>query len=280
MNFRFKALMQTIFGLFPNSESLNYLAQKYITKNLPLSGEAFNAKYEQALIHHKVFVKYCNEASATIYEIGCGWHLATALSLSSFGCYKKIIALDNVNHVRDNLVKINENYLTENKTPANLSAIEILAPCDAGKTGLPDESVDFIYSQEVFEHIKPDLLPEIMSESYRVLKPGGAVSLAIHYNDHYCSVDKKISPYNFLRYTEKQWRKYNTKLHYVNRLRHIDFINIFKTAGFEISEEKISRPDNWEEMVNNFPFAKEFTDKYTLEELSILSAFIVLRKNP
>ncbi|MCL2819438.1 MAG: class I SAM-dependent methyltransferase [Oscillospiraceae bacterium] len=294
MNFRFKALIQTLFGLFPNSESLNYFAQKHITKNLPLSKEAFDAKYNQAISHHEVFLKYGETKNAVIYEIGCGWHLATALSLCSFGCYEKIIALDIVNHVRKELVDININHLeTRQGDGSSVTSaqgdgssvlkewdeiIDISAPCDARKTGLPDESIDFIYSQEVFEHISPALLPDIMAESYRILKPGGIVSLAIHYNDHYCSIDKNISPYNFLRYSEKQWKKYNPQLHYVNRLRHSDFIRIFKSAGFKILEEHPSRPGNWEEQIKNFPFAKEFTDKYTQDELSILSANIVLQK--
>jgi ubiquinone/menaquinone biosynthesis C-methylase UbiE len=38
---------------------------------------------------------------------------------------------------------------------------------------IPDESVSFIYSNQVIEHIHPGDIPERLSELYRVLKPGG-----------------------------------------------------------------------------------------------------------
>ena len=38
---------------------------------------------------------------------------------------------------------------------------------------VPDESVSFIYSNQVLEHIHPDDVEERMRELYRVLKPGG-----------------------------------------------------------------------------------------------------------
>jgi ubiquinone/menaquinone biosynthesis C-methylase UbiE len=38
---------------------------------------------------------------------------------------------------------------------------------------LPDESVSFIYSNQVIEHIHPDDVDERMRELYRVMKPGG-----------------------------------------------------------------------------------------------------------
>jgi len=66
-------------------------------------------------------------------------------------------------------------------------------------------------------------------------------------------------------------------LHYINRLRHIDFTRIFKQANFDIVDEIVHRPNDWEKIVNDFPFADEFTSKYTLDELSIISANIVLK---
>jgi len=156
--------------------------------------------------------------------------------------------------------------------------ITLMAPCDSASTGMADGSVDLIYSQEVFEHIAPELLPGIMKECRRVLKDDGIISFYINYADHYFGTDKNVTRYSFLRYSEKAWKKYNPDLHYVNRLRHVDFVRLFKEAGFEIIREETFRPEGWEKMIDGFPFDKAFAKKYTREELSVTSGRFVLRK--
>lgn len=296
MNFRYKCAIQTIFGLLPNSEKLNYFAQKKITKNLPLSRGAYEIKLAQALAHHDVFLSYGNiePINSVVYEIGCGWHLAMALIFSSLG-YSEINALDVKNHVRAELINTNLKYLKEDQyisdyidfidNPDDIYSklksifrINLLAPCDSTMTGLKENSIDFVYSQEVFEHIPPDLIPAIMMECNRIIKENGIISLRINYADHYYGIDETITPYNFLKYSAKKWKKYNPGLHYVNRMRHIDYMKILKHLNFEIIIEKTFRPDNWQEMLKDFIFNDEFSTKYTLEELSITSAHIVLKK--
>ena len=216
-----------------------------------------------------------------------------ALAFSSFG-YRSIKALDVSNHVRAELVNAILQYQREDGIispdcrdidPDRLKEelwerfrIDLMAPCDSAHTGMEERSVDLIYSQEVFEHIAPELLPGIMQECYRLLKDDGVISFYINYADHYFGTDKHVSRYNFLRYSEKAWKKYNPALHYVNRLRHVDFIRLFQESGFEIVEEETFRPEGWEQMIDGFPFDKSFMEKYTREELSITSARIVLRK--
>jgi len=287
--------LQTIFGIFPNSESINYFAQKHITKSLPINKDVFLQKQREALTQHEIFGMYGQRDGAVVYEIGCGWHLATALVLGSYKCYSKIIALDIIDHVRVELVNANLHHLRDDGSlPPDFADftnkkdlrerllsqlnIDLVAPRDAVNTEMPDNSVDFIYSLLVFEHISPEVIPLIMKESFRILKPQGFISLTIHYSDHYYTVDKSITEYNFLKYSEKEWKKYNPKLHYVNRLRHSDFMSVFRELGFEVIEEITDRHENWEEIFKDFPFSDEFTKKYTPDDLSITSAYIVLKK--
>jgi len=293
MNFRIKCLVQTIFGLMPNSEQINYLAQKYISKKIPPSYRTWRNKYSQALEHHNVFSAYKPSADSVVYEIGCGWHLAMAMAFSTFG-YRSIKALDVTPHVRAELINVILQYLkADNMVPNHVKEldsknikqdlwnnfrIDLLVPADSTNTGITEKSIDFIYSQEVFGHIPPHLLPAIMQECHRILKDDGIISFSINYRDLYSGVDKTITPYNFLRYSEKEWKKYNPDLHYVNRLRHTDFIQLFRQSGFDVVQEKIIQPDNWKEMLQSVPISKEFSSKYTPEELSIVSANIVLRK--
>jgi SAM-dependent methyltransferase len=294
MNFRYKCLLQSLFSLFPNSESLNYWAQKHLSKTLPPSREFLERKRQSALVHHKVFEdNNVRPEDSVVYEIGCGWVLVIPLFLSTFH-YKHIYALDLHMHVRAELVNAVLQYLRERerellsgkacneeikKFLSDNYSIALLAPCDATMTSFEDNSIDCIYSQEVFEHIPENVLNGIMRECYRILVKKGVISLYINYADHYCPIDKSITPYNFLKYSEKQWRKYNPPLHYVNRLRHSDFVRILGQNGFRVVEENVFRPDGWEDMIRSFPFAPDFSSRYTKDDLSITSAHIVLQKN-
>lgn len=294
MNFRIKCLAQTAFGLFPGSEEINYFAQCHISKTLPPTRKRYEKKKEQALLHHEAFQKYGPRENAVVYEIGCGWHLAMALAFHTYG-YADIKALDVNTHVRAELVNTILGYMKEEhriphdaplveakgdskKVLADAYGIELLVPGDSRNTGFQTESIDFIYSQEVFEHIPQELIPEIMTECHRVLKQDGIISLCISYSDHYYDVDKSITPYHFYRYSDASWKKYNPALHYVNRMRHIDFIRIFQQTGFEVVEEVVDRPENWQEQLKRFPICDQFTSKYSDEELSITFARIVLKK--
>lgn len=291
-----KCALKTIIGAVPCSDKLDYLAQKYLSRSMPPRPKALKKKYGQALRHHEIYQKYgaVDCGKAVIYEIGCGWHLAMAFGFSTLG-YHKIIALDVAEHLKPEVINTTIRYISENKlsdiAPCQVDQknlrdvlrdqyrIELLVPCDSSKTGMEDKTVDFIYSHNVFEHIPPALIPKIMDECHRVLRDDGVISLAIDYSDHYISFDKTITPYHFLRYSDNEWKKYNPPLHYVNRLRHSDFVRMFRQAGFEIVEETVNRPKDWTDLIEKFPIDSSFRENYTVEELSITSARFVLKKN-
>lgn len=54
------------------------------------------------------------------------------------------------------------------------------------KLDLYDASVDLIQSEDVFEHIEYDLIPNVLQEMYRVIKPGGYLRLSVP--DYRCDV--------------------------------------------------------------------------------------------
>src|SRR5207245_10558273 len=64
------------------------------------------------------------------------------------------------------------------------------------------------------------------------------MSCRIDYTDHYSHFDKSISPYNFLQYSDKAWALFNPPLHYQNRLRHRDYLDLLRAAGFAVVEEQ------------------------------------------
>jgi hypothetical protein len=64
------------------------------------------------------------------------------------------------------------------------------------------------------------------------------MSHLIDMSDHYAQFDQSISTYNYMKYSERQWRLFNNKLQYQNRLRITDYRDIHHVTGFEILDEQ------------------------------------------
>jgi hypothetical protein len=98
-----------------------------------------------------------------------------------------------------------------------------------------DEPVDCSCSNEVLEHVPADQLPQLLAALRAVTK--GVTTHSIDYSDHYARTDRNVSRLNFLRYSDDEWRPFNSGRQYVNRLRHSDYLRLFTAAGFRIVEE-------------------------------------------
>jgi hypothetical protein len=95
--------------------------------------------------------------------------------------------------------------------------------------------VDCSCSNEVLEHVPPEQLVALLA-GLRATTTGLTVH-SIDYSDHYARSDQDVSRFNFLKYDERQWRPFNNGMQYVNRLRHSDYLRLFRQAGFTIVEE-------------------------------------------
>lgn len=114
-------------------------------------------------------------------------------------------------------------------------SITYLAPGDAAKTTLDDNSIDFHTSHDVFEHIPRSTLKEILREGNRIIRDGGLFIHRIDYSDHFSHSDTDISNVNFLQYSDDEWEKYaGNRYMYMNRLRHDDFLTLFENVGHQI----------------------------------------------
>lgn len=65
----------------------------------------------------------------------------------------------------------------------------------------------------------------------------GITTHSIDYSDHFARSDASLSRLNFLRYSDAEWRRFSSRKQYVNRLRHSDYLRMFREAGFKIVEE-------------------------------------------
>ncbi len=177
------------------------------------------------------------------------------------------------------LAEIQEAYrrLRQAGTPEELllrSRIQYFAPADAARSGLPDASVDLVYSNSVLEHVPREGIAALMRETARILRPGGLAVHSVACNDHYAHFDRRISFVNYLRYSESQWRWWNNRLNYQNRLRAVDFLELAEAAGLRVIFKQTAVRPGTREALARMKIAPEFRH-YEPESLAATSIDLI-----
>lgn len=283
-----KAIVQKTISFLPFSNRINYFFQKYVTKGIILTEDLFLQKLEHGRDHITHFKKYSSTpVSSVALELGTGWYPIVPIGLFLCG-FNRIITIDQSSLLREeNVRKVIEFFLkyhqqrrlvellpyyledrvihlrkTMEKEGNGLAEllrelnIEIIVG-DAGQSGLPAGSVDFFLSNNTFEHIPPPVIVHILKEFRRVAQPTAIMSHFIDLTDHFAHFDKSISAFNFLRFSESQWKWINNGVQYLNRLRIDEFLKIHSETGFEIIEREdlYADPKN----LDKLPVHKDFS---------------------
>jgi SAM-dependent methyltransferase len=157
------------------------------------------------------------------------------------------------------------------------AAIEYCAPGDACQSGLPNESVDVVFSNSVLEHVPADVIARLMVESRRVLRPGGIMIHSANCGDHYAYSDNRITAVHYLQFSDDEWKRWNNSLQYQNRLRPQDFIDMAAQAGFELLLVKSAAQPSLLAALEGMRIAPEF-QTYAPEQLAATSVDFVARK--
>ena len=301
---RLKGLSQKFLSLVPGGGAVNDRLQ------IKLGGlKNFAGNIADKVQDWELMVEYLHKAGRGVegqwlVEIGTGWYptlpichvLAGAAHVSTVDIvrhaneeltFRMLGALEAhveqiaqrcgrpVGVVRDAYAKLRRTNTLEELLAA--AGIEYRAPEDAARLGLAARSVDIVYSNSVFEHVRPEYMAPILREAYRVLKDDGLMVHAIACNDHYAYFDPSVSFVHFLRYTDKQWRLWNNPLNYQNRLRANDYTRLAGEAGFRIVHEvRAVRPGSREDL-QGMTVAPEF-QHYGFEDLVATSVDFVAAK--
>ena len=131
----------------------------------------------------------------------------------------------------DKLISTNANL----DTLLDLMNIEYLAPADATSLQIKNNSIDFYFSIDVFEHIPPHIIRNVLSEAKRILSKDGLIVHRIDLSDHFSHFDRSITSINFLQFTEKQWNQWaGNRFMYHNRLRACEYYELFEQQGVKI----------------------------------------------
>jgi SAM-dependent methyltransferase len=241
INWKLKSAVFGIIDLF-SLQALLYFLQKNVTRRALVNISEVNKDW---VIHLENME---NLEAPCILEFGAGKNLAQNIYLSQYFSSQIVVDLfpmldiDLFNKAALEISKIT--LRIPYKVSSSSSDIEgnykirYVAPLDIGRSPFPDDCFDGSISTNTLEHIPESEVVGIFRELKRIIRPNGLISAIIDYSDHYSHTDKNIGPLNFLRYSTLEFSKYNHKNHFQNRLRHYDYLKIFKELGYQVVEHK------------------------------------------
>jgi SAM-dependent methyltransferase len=253
-------------------------------RGLPLeSRRAWGSKY----------LKHVREALVLVQGTGTGWDVISWAKLRP----RRIIATD-MFPFEDSWEDISRYcYDTYNvRVDFRLSAIEDVSFLENG-------SVDFIASDAVYEHCRD--LPEVMRESFRILKPGGCIYASygpLYFcagGDHFsgrgglenCFNHLGLDPEAYERYIEtyrEEIEDYQGGARYIelklfSYLTTRQYIDIYRAAGFVVKESILEISPEALRFKEVFPDKFDFIvdknkDQCCEDDLLIKVNLIVLQK--
>ena len=225
-------------------------------------GDMGRSEYASEVFHHhydRVWLPKRTEGVVGL-ELGPGDSLASALIGRSHG-FRRIWLVDVGQFAGTDLESYQKlgRYLQDAglNVPDISSATsvpELLSICSADYLTngiqslrcIPDESVDYIWSQAVLEHIRRGEFPNLLSELRRVMRRGGVCSHRIDLRDHIGGA------LNNLRFSHRVWESpfMAESGFYTNRIQFTEMLELFKRSRFE---PEVVQVDRWSDL----PTARE-----------------------
>lgn len=271
-----KAIVQKGISFLPYSHNINFLFQKYITKGVYLSDEYFEDRLIHCAQHYKNFRKYNSTKDFSHLEIGTGWYPVVPAGMFLYGAGSiTTVDLTRLSNPEFTLATLRKFYeynkkgklekflpgISEERLKIVLSEAEnpskdffdllekhniVYMVMDARKLYLADASIDLITSNNTFEHIYPNILEGILEKLKLLCKKGGVMSHAIDLSDHFAHMDKSITIYNFLKFSDSTWRWIDNSVQPMNRMRIYDYRGLYKKLSIPITDE-INREINMQD---------------------------------
>ena len=172
-----------------------------------------------------------------------------------------------------------EGFLVDFNIKADFSFQELIEFCRTSylTNGLKDlkkiksNSVNYIFSHSVLEHIRLFELEEMIYEMYRILKPGGILSHNINYKDH---LDESL---NNLRFSTHLWESnlFANSGFYTNRVPAVKMHSLFRKVGLNMLSENFG---SWDKLpISRSKINRDFND-FSDKELSISTSSLIGQK--
>jgi hypothetical protein len=241
----------------------------------------------------------------TVLEVGTGWFHHDAFLLYLLGDYKiylfdvqdkgKIYYIHN--YLRKLLSSVELIAFELNITPERIqnrlrpllemtSREEIYEKCNFKKCittktdepFLPENSVDFMISCCVLNHIPIKILiPELIALR-KMLKADGAMYHLIGHDDHWTFHDRSANQFNYYRYSDAHYKCLYESLEFNSRIVKQECLQIFKQCGLHVEDYYAHITEESRKQIQKLPRINSRFSKYPLEELAIIYSYVLLRK--
>jgi hypothetical protein len=303
-----KSALHRAISFLPRSDRWNEFLQTYVSKSLDLTPERFDLRLDYCRQHLENFfsLRPVNGAGFSVLELGTGWYPIVPIGLYLCGA-KEIWTFDIAPLLRRSRVEATlqrfcdyhqqgvlakrlpwlcpermaqvRQALADAKTQqpeSVLASMNIHAHVrDASSTGLDSNSIDLLVSTSVLEYVPRQVLDMMFSEFKRLSTPQAVMSHFINLLDEYCHFDKRITPHNFLKYSERTWKFLSSPLIWKNRLRISDYRDLLADAGYEITKELNTSGSASD--LKRVPLAPAFR-AYSQTDLLVLRSWLVARR--
>ncbi len=303
MKWYLKAFIQKSLSIIPYGDNINLLLQKQYGELSSIELEDRIKEIIRTFID-PIISTHGKLSNLQITEIGTGWVPVLPITLSFLGsCCKTFDVVKHINHEvfnktlaevynhLDDLAeipgfqhensrkKIEQALKCQNLNEAlQTIGIHYIAPINTACLPIDSNSQDAVVSRLVLNYIPIDILPEVIKETFRILKHG---SIAIHrfgLYDEYASIDSDVTIINFLKYPGWFWNRFvNNRIKYTNQARYPYYLDLFKKAGFEIVSYRKTVDERSLQALSTMKVAKEFRH-YSKEELATTGLTVILRK--
>ena len=235
---------------------------------------------------HSEAAGFARRSGYTVLELGPGDSALTALFARSAGAARSILVDKTRLASRQlRLFAAAEAMLARKGLPVYRasgasSPEDVLAQlsCDywvdglASLQSLPSESVDFVFSNAVIEHIRNRDFLATARELYRIMAPDGVASHWIDYRDHL------QDGLNKLRFSESMWESdfMANSGFYTNRIPARAIRELFESAGFEV---EVRDSHNWPAHLPTpqTAMSKPYADMAPCD-LRVMTNWLLLRK--
>ena len=155
-------------------------------------------------------------------------------------------------------------------------------PCitaDVTEPFLPTESIDFMVSNCVLNHIPPGVLEEELTALRQMLKPEGRMYHLLGHDDHWTFHDPAANRFNYYRYSDRYYRLFfETKLEYQNRMVKQEWLELFDQLDLEVEDYFPLIDDTSRREIAELPRIDERFARHPLDELAIIHSYVLLRR--
>lgn len=298
-----KASAQRAISLLPYRHWWNEQFQLYFTKSMALSSSSFEQRVVACERHLQHYAK-CTQGSPSglrILEIGTGWHPIIPLGLYLAGAREiwtydvaPLLRLEQIQTTVDWYLRYAETgtlfkllpslradrleQLRAQKFPAGQKAPALLQPLgirvvldSKAIDELPADSIDLLVSYVVLEYLTVEQLRRLFRDYRRLGGDHCVMSHFVDMQDQFAYFDQRLSPINFLRFSEMVWRCIRSPLLPLNRLRLSDYVAILADCGYQTTTE-VTRTAGFE-AISRIPLAAVYR-KYDTDDLLALTAWL------